>query len=73
MPRLSTSIVVPTRDLFDSLHELLQSLGQCDRPPDEAIVIDDGSAMRLDAAVLDPPPADPRVAHPPRPPASQSA
>ena len=52
MPPLSTSVIVPTKDRVGSLHELLQSLAQCDPLPDEAIVADDGSAVRLDAAAL---------------------
>lgn len=52
MPCLSTSVIVPTKDRAGSLYELLQSLARCDPPPDEAIVIDDGSARRLDEAML---------------------
>jgi glycosyltransferase involved in cell wall biosynthesis len=52
MPPLSISVIVPTKNRVGSLLELLQSLAQCDPPPDEVIVVDDGSDVRLDAVEL---------------------
>jgi glycosyltransferase involved in cell wall biosynthesis len=52
MPRLSSSVIVPTRDRALSLRELLKSLAVCAPPPDEAIVVDDASVVPIDPAAL---------------------